>query len=157
MSSNGHTYYGGVGVDIDELKKFSMDDTSKYVPFSAYQQSKMGNIVLAKEFLKRYEGMEAVSLHPGAIATNLGRNLSLHSILTMIFTLVGRFFTGKLQVKTPEQGAATTITCAALPSSELQQGAYYADCEVKEEAEGATAENAKMVFDYCDEVTKAFQ
>ena len=59
-------------------------------------------------------------------------------------------------MKTPEQGAATTITCAALPSAELQQGAYYFDCEVMKEAEGATAENAKLVFDYCDDVTKAF-
>ena len=157
VASEGHAYCKGVSIDIDKLKKFSMDDTSKYNPFSAYQQSKMGNIVLAKEFLKRYEGMEAVSLHPGVISSKIGRNMTLLSMLPLYISLIGKFLTGRFRMKTPEQGAATTITCAALPSSELQQGAYYADCEVIKEAEGATAENAKVVFDYCDVITKTFQ
>ena len=157
VSSHGHSYFGGDGVDIDKLKNFSLNGTSKYDAFSAYQQSKMGNVVLAKEFPKRCDGLEGVSLHPGMISTNISRNMTFFSTMPLFLALIKDMLTGHFHMKTPEQGAATTITCAALPSAELQLGAYYSDCEVAKEAQGATTENAKKVFDYCDDITKAFQ
>lgn len=59
-------------------------------------------------------------------------------------------------MKTIEQGAATTVTCATLPK--VENGAYYSDCEVAQEHPNANIEEDKTaLFDYCDEVTKKFQ
>lgn len=61
-------------------------------------------------------------------------------------------------IKTEEQGASTSITVAALPSHLLSNGSYYKDCVVFEESESArNMEDAKALFDWCDEVTKDFQ
>ena len=61
-------------------------------------------------------------------------------------------------LKTPAQGASTTITVAALPSNELKNGGYYKDCaEFEESASAQNMEDAQALFDWCDEVTKDFQ
>jgi len=45
-----------------------------------------------------------------------------------------------------------------MPDEELINGAYYADCAVGEAAECAkNKEDAKKLFDYCNEATKASQ
>jgi len=45
-----------------------------------------------------------------------------------------------------------------MPDEELINGAYYADCAVSEAAECAKSkEDAKKLFDYCNEATKASQ
>jgi hypothetical protein len=63
-----------------------------------------------------------------------------------------------LNMKTVQAGASTTITAAGLPSDQFVQGAYYDDCEVGKESENAKNEDdAKALFDYCDEVTNKFQ
>jgi len=63
---------------------------------------------------------------------------------------------GTVKLKTPEAGAATTVTVASLPS--IVGGGYYDDCDVGVESESAKIEeDAKALFDYCDEITKEFQ
>ena len=60
--------------------------------------------------------------------------------------------------KTVAQGASTSVTVASLSSDELKNGAYYKNCIVTEEEEcGKHMEDAKALYDYCDEVTKKFQ
>jgi len=126
-----------------------------YNGFHQYQQSKLGDILLAKEFVARHN-MEAVSAHPGVIRTNLGRHISIWDLIPLIFRILmsGQTF------KTPEQGAATTVTCATLPSdsNEFVNGAHYDDCAIKEPTESANNEDdRKALYDYCDKVTKKFQ
>jgi hypothetical protein len=59
---------------------------------------------------------------------------------------------------TPEQGARTQTLCAVMPDEELVNGAYYADATVAAEADAAkNMEDAKRLYDYCDDATKAFQ
>ena len=59
-------------------------------------------------------------------------------------------------MKTIEQDAATTVTCATFPK--VENGAYYSDCEVAQEHPNANIEEDKTaLFEYCDEVTKKFQ
>jgi hypothetical protein len=59
--------------------------------------------------------------------------------------------------KTPEQGASTTVTVASTGS--LVNGAYYRNCEPDSyESDSAKNEDdAKALFDFCDELTKKFQ
>lgn len=63
-------------------------------------------------------------------------------------------------IKSPEEGASTSITVAAMPSNQLKNGGYYKDCSEAESEESDSAKNtedAKPLFDWCDKVTKAFQ
>lgn len=151
LSSKGHTRLGAPRINLDQITK--VDDRS-YNPRLRYQQSKLGNILLAKQFAKEYPHLIAVSVHPGMVSTNLGRNISFVQKLTFILTnplLV-------MNMKQPEEGAATQVMVAVMPESELVNGAYYADCRVTEEAESAkNMEDAKKLYDYCNEVTLAYQ
>lgn len=45
-----------------------------------------------------------------------------------------------------------------MPEEELVKGAYFADCVVANETVAAkNAEDAKALYDYCDEATRVFQ
>ena len=58
----------------------------------------------------------------------------------------------------PEHGASTQVYCSVTPADELENGAYYADCHVEPSSKASNnAEDAKRIFDYCNEVTKSFQ
>ena len=171
VSSKAHEMAGGKRFDFDWFQKCSTDinndknssssgsssSSSDYDPMFAYQQSKLGNILLAKEFAKRDETgtLETCSLHPGVIDTNLGRHLS--SWMRGTFKMMG--WVGLLAKKTVEQGAATTVTCATLPRLDTtKKGAYYSDCALAKEAGNATNEaDAIRFFDLCMELTKEFQ
>lgn len=64
----------------------------------------------------------AVSVHPGAVMTELGRyfNAAVRPVLE---------FAGQLGfLKTPDEGAQTSLYCAVAPRGELVPGAFYADC-----------------------------
>lgn len=150
---------GAPRIDIDAIINFCVDDASNYNASKAYQQSKLGNILLAKEFHRRYN-VEAASCHPGVIKTNIARYMTTMDTIKFITTKLPSLFAveGLQPFKTPEQGAATTLTVATLPSEELQNGAYYKDCVPAEEAESArNMDDARALFDFCDEKTKSFQ
>jgi hypothetical protein len=77
----------------------------------------------------------------------------------MVLVFIPGFFSGAdMSFKSVEAGASTTITAAGLPSNQFVRGAYYDNCEVGKESENAkNQDDAKALFDYCDEVTKTFQ
>jgi retinol dehydrogenase-13 len=154
LSSRAHMGFtkGSLPVDVEYYRNFNLE-TSPYDPREAYQQSKLGDILLAKEFAKRFD-VESVSLHPGVIRTNLTRHMSIWDLAR--FFLIRLFQGVVIQFKTVEQGAATTVLCATSPS--IENGAYYSDCAVAESSDSAKDEaNAAAVYEYCEEVTKAFQ
>jgi NAD(P)-dependent dehydrogenase (short-subunit alcohol dehydrogenase family) len=158
LSSYGHTLRGGGRLDLDALKNFTVDEPN-YDGWQKYQQSKLGSILLAKEFDRRYEHIETAALHPGLIHTGLYRETGIKSFVVMSISMVPAVLTGQLfQVipKTSAIGAATTVTCAT--TKELQSGAYYSNCYVYPESQAAKNEDdAKALFDYCEVVTAPYR
>ena len=75
---------------------------------------------------------KAVCLHPGLIASHIGRN---NMWMGLILSTFGRLFG-----KTPIYGAQTTLHCCLVDGKELVGGAYYADCKVKKNNEMADQE-----------------
>ncbi len=151
LSSKGHTRFGAPSIDYEVIRKV---DESNYIPRWRYQQSKLGNILLAKQFDKQYPHLTAVSVHPGVVKTNLGRHMSLGEKLLFIF----KHPLAIMSMKEAEEGAVTQVMVATIPESQLRNGAYYVDCEVAEEAKSArNIDDAKRLFDYCEEVTADFQ
>ncbi len=100
----------------------------KYATFNVYGKSKSANIHFTRELARRY-GSGALTVncvHPGGIATNLGRGNG--ALMDVVHRVVMLF------MKTPEQGAQTSLYAATAPEAAGRNGAYYADCKPKEPA-----------------------
>lgn len=116
VSSAGHRF-GGVNFDDINYEK----DPSSYTKFGAYGQSKTANIYLASSIEKHYgsKGLHGLSLHPGGIMTELGRHMDESDFAALDFESI------KLLMKSPAQGAATTVWAAVSPHFEGKNGGRY--------------------------------
>jgi NAD(P)-dependent dehydrogenase (short-subunit alcohol dehydrogenase family) len=89
--------------------------------FRGYAESKLAGVVFSTELARRLEGSGVTSnaLHPGDVATSVARD-----------TWLTRVGIGLLRpfLKTPEQGAATTLFVASAPELSEVSGRYFADC-----------------------------
>jgi NAD(P)-dependent dehydrogenase (short-subunit alcohol dehydrogenase family) len=110
------------GIEFDNL-----DGSQYYDPWGAYGQSKLANGLCALELAKRIENTDATanSLHPGVIATNLGKYLPRWQ--QVMAKLVGWTF-----MKSIPEGAATTCYVATSPDLKGVRGYYFADSNASE-------------------------
>ncbi|MGZ4544468.1 MAG: SDR family oxidoreductase [Blastococcus sp.] len=92
----------------------------------AYNQSKLANVLFTYELARRLEGsgVTANVLHPGVVRTAFGAEDP--GRLQRLFVPFARLF-----MKTPEQGAATSIHLASAPELEHVSGQYFADSRAK--------------------------
>ncbi|KAF2889646.1 hypothetical protein ILUMI_16527, partial [Ignelater luminosus] len=74
-------------------------------------------------------GVTTYSLHPGVIATDLARHFD-KTFCRGIGWMYNNVF--NLFIKTPEQGAQTTIYCSVDEKAGNETGLYYAECKVKD-------------------------
>ena len=93
---------------------------------AAYANSKVACTYLANEIDRRYgsKGLHATSLHPGGISTNISRNLGPE----FVRYIMSNEAIVKI-LKSPEQGAATTVVAAIGKEWENKGGKYLEDCE----------------------------
>jgi NAD(P)-dependent dehydrogenase (short-subunit alcohol dehydrogenase family) len=92
----------------------------------AYSQSKLANVMFTNELARRLEGtgVTANSLHPGVVRTNIGAEDQAG-----FFAVVGGIVRPFL--KTPAQGAQTSIYLASSPDIEGVTGQFFADRKPK--------------------------
>jgi len=144
LSSAAHVVSPVVFEDIQFEKR-------AYDKWQAYGQSKTANALFAVALNARLRsrGVEAFSVHPGAIMTDLGRH---HGEEDLVRTrrAVER---GKLTLKTVAAGAATSVYAATAPELAGKGGAYLADCTISPiSAEGG---NFTVVRPYALDFTAA--
>lgn len=110
-----------------------------YSPGAAYAQSKLANVLFTRELARRLEGTGVTvnSLHPGAVHTELGRHLGVSKFVELLLSPIIW-----LVLKTPQQGAQTTIYCAVSKDLDGVSGQYFSDCAAKEPAEQAKDDGA---------------
>lgn len=120
VSSGAHSMAPKEGIQFDNLS-----GAKGYKSWKHYGQSKLANLLFAKELARRFEGTgkTANAVHPGVIQTNLGRHMN-----PVARTLFGLF--GALGLKSVPQGAATEVFVATHPSLAGVSGEYFADCNV---------------------------
>ena len=128
LSSGGH-----MGSDIvwDDVN-FERRDYDK---FSAYGQSKTANILFSVELDRRLgdRGVHAYAVHPGMIATELGRYMTKDDFQALIDRAAAAPSGGLPPYKTVEQGAATSVWAATAPELDARGGTYLADAEVTDQ------------------------
>lgn len=122
LSSTAHRRAPAEGIQFDNLS-----GERDYNAWTAYGQSKLANLLFAKELARRFEGSSrtANAVHPGVIATNLGRHLPG-------FARAGFSAIGPLFLKSVAQGAATQCYVATHSAVAGVSGEYFADCNVAE-------------------------
>ncbi|KAK8656106.1 hypothetical protein V6N13_108665 [Hibiscus sabdariffa] len=167
VSSEAHLYSYKEGIHFDKI-----NDQSGYSSFAAYchgvrvlaqghppraaprvlHDSKVQplppSMLTAKRLKEDGVDITANSLHPGGIATNLFRHMSLVGGLVNIF--------GKIALKNVQQGAATTCYVALHPQVKGVSGEYFKDSNIgKASAHGRDAELAKKLWDFSMEMVKS--
>mmetsp|Transcript_76103 Transcript_76103/g.126836 ORF Transcript_76103/g.126836 Transcript_76103/m.126836 type:complete len:343 (-) Transcript_76103:90-1118(-) len=112
-------------IQWDDLQLSSSPEA--YTAWGAYRQSKLANVMFANALNRRLKGTGAiaVSLHPGVVRTELGRHMDFPRWKMMLLSPALLFC-----LKTPWQGAQTTLHCAMADG--VEGGMYYSDCEPKE-------------------------
>ena len=120
VSSDAHNGAPSEGIQFDNLS-----GERGYRPWASYGQSKLANLLFAKQLAKRLAGTgkTANSLHPGVIHTNLTR--SMNPIAKRALAIAG-----PLVLKSAAEGAATQSYLAVHPSVEGVSGEYFADSNV---------------------------
>jgi NAD(P)-dependent dehydrogenase (short-subunit alcohol dehydrogenase family) len=129
VSSALHSRGRGTRV-LETLQSDPRFERRRYVPFDAYGDSKLANILFAKELARRAPTLLSFSLHPGVIPTKLTRSLGFGGA---VFRLLGAPF-----MKSVEQGAATTLYAASSPELNGASGAYLSDCAIATPSAEAT-------------------
>ena len=150
------------GLDFEYMWK----GEPNYGGWKSYGQSKLANIYFSQELSRRAEsqglGWQVACLHPGAVATDLGRYIigmdnwerskqgeeSSFSIQKALMNTLTLF------IKTVEQGATTHVYLAAGAAPEPWKGAYYVDCVPQRLSDVATdAAAARRLWEESEELT----
>jgi NAD(P)-dependent dehydrogenase (short-subunit alcohol dehydrogenase family) len=101
-----------------------------YDPWIAYGQSKTANILFTVELERRLGdcGVHAYAVHPGMVATELGRYMTPETVAALR-ARAAQSPSGRLPARrTVETGAATTVWAATAPELAGAGGSYLADC-----------------------------
>lgn len=105
-----------------------------YEPWTAYGQSKSANALFALALDTRgaAHGIRAFSVHPGGIVTDLAKYMSREDIRARGYIDdEGRpVIDPSRGMKTPEQGAATTVWCATSTQLDGKGGVYCENCDI---------------------------
>jgi len=116
VSSESHRMPAQLDFDKFPLQK------SQFSSLTAYGQAKLANVLFANELQRRFggRGLSACSLHPGTlITTDIGRG---SKAMSLVMKLISPF------TKNSNQGAATSVFCAAYGAEDDIAGQYFSHC-----------------------------
>jgi NAD(P)-dependent dehydrogenase (short-subunit alcohol dehydrogenase family) len=140
VASDAHRFGGAL--DFDDLQS-----EKRYGGMRVYGRSKTANILFTVELARRLEGRGVTvnALHPGGVATRLGRGHG--PVLDLVQRAVGLF------LKSPERGAETSLYLATSPEVEGVTGRYFANCKEKQpEAYATDGVSARRLWDISEQL-----
>jgi NAD(P)-dependent dehydrogenase (short-subunit alcohol dehydrogenase family) len=100
--------------------------------------AKLGNVLHAQELARRLDGtgITTYALHPGVIASDIWRKVPW-PVRPLI----------KLRMRSPAEGAKTSVYCATSPEVADESGHYYEDCRRRNPSRVATPELAAELWE----------
>jgi NAD(P)-dependent dehydrogenase (short-subunit alcohol dehydrogenase family) len=127
LSSGGHA---ASGIRWDDTNF----ETTEYSKMEAYGQSKTANILHAVELERRYgpSGVHAYAVHPGMVATDLGRHFTREDYAELKARAASSPSGGLPPRVGVDVGASTSVWAAVAPELDDRGGSYLADCAVAE-------------------------
>jgi retinol dehydrogenase-14 len=105
-------------IDFDDLQ-----GERSFNGMHAYPQSKLANVLFTYELARRLEGtgVTVSCVHPGVVRTALGQGERFPLPIRVIWPLIRPF------MKSPEQGARTSVYAATSPDLEGVSGRFFAN------------------------------
>jgi daunorubicin C-13 ketoreductase len=97
-------------LDPDDLN----GERRRHSGVAAYQSSKAANVLFAMEAARRWPDILSLSLHPGVVRTDIGRESALRFVFRYAPFLIS-----------PEASARRLVRLATAPAGELSNGALY--------------------------------
>ncbi|XP_065344620.1 retinol dehydrogenase 12-like [Cloeon dipterum] len=143
VNISGGAHYAG-RVNFEDLQS-----TRSYNSVLAYNQSKLCNLLFTLELqeLLKDTGVVAYAVHPGVVATELGR----HVPGGWLFQKLGWI------LKNPVQGAQTTLHCALDEKLAEQNGLYFSDCSpARASGRARNKDDAKKLWEVSEDLVKNF-
>jgi len=137
------------GIDFEDL----MFEKKPWDGRKVYATSKLANVLFAYELQRRLndiKGPKATvnAVHPGIVATNLGRDSSARARFIFKYGVV------PLLGRTVYEGAQTSIYCAIAPELEGIGGKYFGDCkEEKSSDDSYNEEVARKLWEISERLT----
>jgi dehydrogenase/reductase SDR family protein 13 len=127
-------HYRAPGIDFEAVRK----PTQSLGGLREYAVSKLADVLHAQELARRLDGagVTTYALHPGVIASDVWRRVPWPARSLM-----------KLGMRSPEEGAKTSLYCATSPDVAGESGHYYDDARRKGPSAGATPELAAELWD----------
>lgn len=145
VSSDAHRRAPKGGIEFDNLS-----GARGYGPWTAYGQSKLANLLFARELSRRLPSRQqtANAVHPGVIATNLGRSMPAAF-------RVGLDLLTPLALKSIPEGAATQCYVATHPAL-ADNGEYFADCNRRRSSRhGSDPSLARELWDASERIARS--
>ena len=149
-----------LGIDLNDLQC----KKKRYTLFEQYAQSKLANILFARELGRREKlraeklheqheqtkdknssvfcPIKSYSLHPGLVRTDVVRDMPWYLYYPNI---VFAFFVAVLQ-KTPRAGAYTSVFCAVSDEDLNEEVCYYVNSEISKLSEAAKSDEVGGVL-----------
>lgn len=157
VSSIGHMFSYPEGIKFS-----SFDSDVGYIPFVAYGQSKLANILFSNEMARRFNGtgVTSNSLHPGAIKTELIRHIeqSLDSspIAKYVYESLQHYL--DLWQLDPNGGALTQLYVATSPKAEGVTGEYFVPIAIikKASTQATNTTLGGLLWEESERLTKSF-
>jgi NAD(P)-dependent dehydrogenase (short-subunit alcohol dehydrogenase family) len=120
-------HYRAKGIDYEAVRR----PTKTFTALSEYAVSKLANVLHAQELARRLDGsgVTTYSLHPGVIASDIWRGVPWPIRPLM-----------KMRMRSPAEGAQTSLYCATSPDVAGDSGQYYEDSRPKRPGPAATPE-----------------
>jgi len=107
---------GARGIAFDRLR------TTQEMPFLGhwlrYGQSKLANMIYARELAARYPDILSLSVHPGVVSTGFVTDLGFADKALVHVTNIGR-------ILTPDQGTHNLLWAAVAEENSIKPGAFY--------------------------------
>ncbi len=131
VSSDSH--YAARGIDWDALRR----STRSLIGMREYAVSKLCNVLFSAELARRTAGtgVTTYALHPGVVASDIWRRVPWP-----VRPLIER------RMLTVDEGAATSLYCAASPDVAQASGLFYDKCAEREPSQLATPELAAELW-----------
>lgn len=127
-------HYDAPGIDFDAIRM----PTKSFTGMREYGVSKLANVLHAQELARRLDGTRVTtySLHPGVVASDIWRRVPWPVRPLM-----------KRRMKSPRDGAKTSLYCATSPEVAGDSGLFYDDQRRKEPSAVATPELAAELWE----------
>ncbi|PQE26438.1 oxidoreductase short-chain dehydrogenase reductase family protein [Rutstroemia sp. NJR-2017a BBW] len=123
------------GIQFEKLR--TEQDLPVLGPWLRYGQSKLANLLYARELAERYPNILAFAIHPGVVKTTLVTDLTWSQKLLVYLPNIG-------QMLTPEQGTFNLLWAVTAGKEGINSGGFYVPVGKLSDEKTEASENPKL-------------